>query len=639
MEYDYKALGLKCGLECHQQLDTGKLFSRTPSALREDKPHFKVKRRLRPVVSELGEHDRAALEAFEKGLHYIYEGYRDTVSLVELDEEPPQDVDREALGAVLEVALMCGCNILDEMFVMRKNVIDGSNTSGFQRTMLVATGGMVNAKQKGIGIQTLVLEEDSARPMERTNENITYRLDRLGIALIELATEPTIASPEEAKEVARAIGNVFRLTGKARRGLGSIRQDLNVSIRGGARVEIKGVQELELIDEYVRREVGRQLRLLELKQELAGRGVTKTALYSEPKNITHVFKSTESKILKNSLAKGESIFGIRLEKFSGLAGFEIQPGRRVGTEFADQVKKRAGLRGIFHSDEMPNYGINEKEIIEMETELGCSKDDAFVIVAGQKEKALSALRAVCERAVQCLDGVPEETRGALEDGNTEYLRPLPGAARMYPETDLETIVADTNLLQKIRQSLPRSLEEREKLYAKWGLNEKHIDEMKLSNYAKLFEKAVMGGADAKKTAVFLLEGLVEARRELEAPAAAKQEGATARNLDAKALEEFISAINSGKVAKEIQKELIIEKCKNPGLGIDQLLARKGTQSAGKSAVSQVVAQVIERNSALIKAEGERAFSALMGDAMKELRGRASGKEISDALRKGLAKKV
>ncbi len=424
MHIDYRALGLKCGLECHQQLAAGKLFSRSPSILRDDAPHYTVERRLRPSASELGEVDRAALEAFEKGLSYIYEGYYDTVSLVELDEEPPQAVDSEALGTILEIAMMCNSSVLDEIFVMRKMVIDGSNTSGFQRTALVATGGEIALKTKSLGVQTIVLEEDAARPTSREGNKIHYRLDRLGIPLIELATEPGIETPEEAKEAALAIGTLFRLTGKVKRGLGTIRQDLNVSIRGGARVEIKGVQELEIIDEYVRREVNRQQGLLEVRKELVARGLGNANLRLAPKDLTGIFAATNSGILKGSLSKGEKVFGLRLEKFRGIIGKELQPGRRLGTEFADYVKTRTGLRGIFHSDELPNYGITQEEAAAAAKELLCADKDAFVLVAASEEKALKALAGVFSRAQQCLEGIPEETRGAVEGGNTEYLRPL-----------------------------------------------------------------------------------------------------------------------------------------------------------------------------------------------------------------------
>lgn len=621
MELDFRKVGLKCGLELHQQLDTGKLFCRTPSILREDAPHYTIKRKLRPVVSELGEFDKAALEAFQKGLSYVYEGYHDTVSLVELDEEPPQKIDPQAFKTVLQIAMMLNSNVIDEIYTMRKMVIDGSNTSGFQRTALVATGGEVKLQNKRLGIQTIVIEEDSARPSKKTDTEIYYRLDRLGIPLIELATAPGIETPEEAKEAALAIGKIFRLTGKVKRGLGTIRQDLNISIRDGARVEIKGVQELEIIDEYVRREVQRQHNLVEIKNELRKKGVKAENLKYVAKEVTKHLLKSESKIIKGALSKNEIILGIKLHKFSGLLGKELQPSRRLGTEFADHVKTKTGLRGLFHSDELPNYGITTQEKEAVAKELGCAMNDAFVILAGPHEKAMMAINAVSERAIQCLEGVPEETRGAIEGGNTEYLRPLPGAARMYPETDLESIVVSEQMLKEVQKTLPKSEEEREKLYQKLGLNEKYVQEMKLSNYAPFFEGLVQKGFEPKRAAIFLLENLVEAKRD----------GAKPDNLSEQDLEEILTGIKEGKVTKEIQKEIIIQKSQNPSLGIDSLLAKSGITSADKGEAQKIIRQIVAKNMAIIKSHGVRAVGPLMGDAMKALKGKAAGKDISSML--------
>ncbi|MCH7902731.1 Glu-tRNA(Gln) amidotransferase subunit GatE [archaeon] len=624
---DYEKIGLKCGLEVHQQLDTGKLFSRTPSILRDDKPDFKIKRFIRAVVSELGEYDRAALEAVQKNLYYIYEGYKDTISLVETDSEPPQPIDEDALKTTLEVSLLSDSHVLDEMFVMRKSVAQGSNTAGFQRTMLVSTGGTIKMKNKELGIQSIALEEDSARPMEKNNEYIVYRLDRLGIPLIELATEPGIKTPEEAKEAARAIGTLFRITGKAKRGLGTIRQDLNISIREGARVELKGIQDLEIIDEYVKREAQRQLALVEIKKELEKRDVKKSSLKGQTKDVSKIFSNTQAKIIKSSLENKNIVFGLKLENFSGLVGKEIQEGRRLGTEFADYVKTKTGLKGIFHSDEMPNYGISEKEVSDVHNELGCNKEDAFVLVTGSKEKTENALKIVQERALQCLIGVPEETRGAIDQGNSEYLRPLPGAARMYPETDLDSIIVDEKQLSELKKQLPHSVEEREKLYSKLGLNEKHVKEMKLNNYARFFERKVKEGLDAKRLAVFLLEGIVEARRN----------GAVIENLSERILEEFIEAVHKGKITKEIQLELLIEKSKNPETPLTQLLEKIGGRSAGKEEIEKIIREIIQKNEKLVKEQGMRAIGPLMGDAMKQLKGKASGNEISSLLSKEIKK--
>jgi glutamyl-tRNA(Gln) amidotransferase subunit E len=237
---DYSAIGLKCGLEVHQQLDTGKLYCRCPSLLREGKPDFVFRRRLRASASEMGEIDRAAAEQSGRGMLFEYNSFKDCCCLVEADEEPPKPTDPQALETVLKISLMCNASVFDELFAMRKIVVDGSNTTGFQRTMLVAENGSLDLGKKKIGIQTIVLEEDACRPVEKTADKVVYSLDRQGIPLIEIATAPEIRSPEEALECALKLGELLRRTCKAKRGLGTIRQDINISIEGGARVEIKG---------------------------------------------------------------------------------------------------------------------------------------------------------------------------------------------------------------------------------------------------------------------------------------------------------------------------------------------------------------------------------------------------------------
>ena len=276
---------------------------------------------------------------------------------------------------------------------------------------------------------------------------------------------------------------------------------------------------------------------------------------------------------------------------------------------------------------MPNYGISENEVAETRKHLGCSGKDAFVIVAGPKEKAAKAIRAVAERAFACLEGVPEETRGAVDEGNTEYLRPLPGAARMYPETDLESIPIQEKTLVKIRGGLPLGITEREKLYRKWGLNEKHVNEMKLSNFARMFERKVNEGLDAKRLAVFLLEGLVEARGK----------GAKTENLSKKYMEEFLEAMHKGAIVKEIQVEALVEKSLHPEKSLEEIVKGTGRGVASQGEAEKIVGEIVAKNKKLIQEQGERAIAPLMGDAMKQLKGKLSGKEISELLKKEIGK--
>lgn len=623
MEENWEKLGLKAGLECHQQLDTGKLFCRCPSVLREDKPDITFKRNLRAVASELGEFDKAALEAFEKGQTFVYQAYNDTNCEVEADDEPPHPADQEALETVLKVSLMAKSQILDELFVMRKSVADGSVVSSFQRTILVALGGEIELSNKKVGILTIALEEDAARPMEKKELEIVYRLDRLGIPLIELATAPDLKTPEEVKECAKKIGEMFRRTCKAKRGLGTIRQDVNVSIKEGARVEIKGVQDLGLIDEYVRREVQRQQGLIAIREEMKKRKIGKEDFGNiEIASLSQIFSNSECKFLK-----GKQVFGVKLHKMQGILGREIQPDRRFGTELAAYVKSKAGLKGILHSDELPAYGVSEREIEQVRHKCNCVMDDAFVMVQGEEKKAEKAIDTVLERCKEALNGVPEETRNALEEGNTEYSRPLPGAARMYPETDLAQVNISGKELARIAKQLPLTVKAREKLYAKKGLSGKLIDGMKLSNFACFFEKLLEKGVNATTAASLLLDGITQLRRE----------GVT--NISNEMIETALLLEKEKKLSKDILLDFLREWSKSPETKPEEVLKGMSIEMADENKLQKVIARVIEKNKALVEAKGERAIGALMGDAMKELRGKADGSTISRLLKEELAKKA
>lgn len=612
---------LVCGLEVHQQLDTGKLFSRTPSVLSEEKPDRIIYRRLRPVASELGEFDPAALETYKKGLAYRYECYRDSISLVETDDLPPQPVNEAALDTLLTVGLLCGATFVDRAIVMRKNVIDGSNTSGFQRTTLVCVGGTLDIGSKKIRLQAMALEEDAARQMEKTDSYIVYRLDRLGIPLIELSTAPDIATPQEAKEAALAIGTLFRRTGAAKRGLGTIRQDLNISIEGGARVEIKGVQDLELIDEFVRREVTRQQSLLAVRDELSQKRFEETDFDQPVVDVSGLFSATQCKFLQ-----GHSVFGAKVPRFLGFFGRVVQPDRRVGTEVANYVKTRSGLKGILHCDELPGYGVSESEVSRVRHALGCLETDGFVLLSGEKSKATEGLAVALERCRQFLRGVPEETRMALEDGNSEYLRPLPGAARMYPETDLAPIPIPKARLEALSKRLPRSPDARVELYVQKGLSRQLAEKMKLDNWAVFFEGLLAKGFNPTFCATVLLESLTELSRE----------GVLVERIPRERLTEFFELEKKGRVLRENVKPVLRAMAQQPHAQVDTLLSSAASDAVSDEDIRRVCESVVAKNSALVSQKKLGAMGALMGDVMKELRGKASGERVSAALNKAIS---
>ena len=545
---DYEKLGLMVGIEIHQELATRyKLFCSCPPRLSEDEPDYTFTRKLRPSQSELGEVDPAALFEFLKGKTIIYQGSHGTNCLVEMDEEPPGPLDSEALDVSLTFSLMTGGVPVDEVQVMRKTVVDGSNTGGFQRTSVVSLGGAVEAEGKSYRLEQVAVEEDAARKISEEGDTITYRLDRLGIPLIEITTAPEMHTPEEVYLVASRIGAILRATGMVRRGLGTIRQDVNVSIRGGAIIEIKGVQDLNLMPTIVEYEVRRQATLIEIAEELKKRGVTPESLTLEAMDVSEVFKETGSKILGSTLKRGGKVMAVKLPGFSGLTGRELCPGRRLGTELSDHAKFGGGVKGIFHTDELPGYNITAEEVQDLRDQMRAGEADAVVIVANGEIKCVAALDAVVYRAEQALHGVPEETRSANPDGTTRYTRPRPGAARMYPETDVKPVKVTPEKLEELQAALPEMPEARLRRFMKdYSINEKLATQVVDSDYTGLFEGLAREGHSTTLIAVTLTEDLTKLRRD----------GVPVEELTDEALRDAFTLVKVGDATKESLPEVL-----------------------------------------------------------------------------------
>jgi glutamyl-tRNA(Gln) amidotransferase subunit E len=362
MKLDYEALKLTVGIEAHQQLDTEhKLFCSCNPDLSKIEPKIRFLRRLRPTQSEMGQVDPAAFFEFQKGKTMIYESDPDTSCLVEMDEEPPHQLSNEAVDICLTIAILLQARIVDEVHVMRKIVIDGSNTTGFQRTAVVAMDGALEMSGRSIPIQSICLEEDAARKTGEKGVISYYAIDRLGIPLIEITTGPAIHTPEEAREVAKEIGDLIRATGKVKRGIGTIRQDLNISIAGGAIIEVKGVQKLENLEKVVRFEAERQTALLQIRDKLKSRGVRVEDLQEDFVNVTNIFEQSRCKVIKEALKKGGIVLAVRIPSFSQILSLELGPGARFGTEVADYARFWGRVGGVFHTDELPAYGISGEE--------------------------------------------------------------------------------------------------------------------------------------------------------------------------------------------------------------------------------------------------------------------------------------
>jgi glutamyl-tRNA(Gln) amidotransferase subunit E len=616
---DYDALGLVAGLEIHQQLDTAtKLFCDCPTDRREPGEAVeRFTRYLHPTRSELGELDEAAVEESRVDRAFEYLAY-DTTCLVEADEEPPGRLDAEALDVAMEIAALLDAAVVDQAHVMRKIVVDGSNTTGFQRSALLARDGEIETDHGTVGIEDLMLEEESAARVAETDDGVRYGLDRLGVPLVEIGTAPDIRSPAEARAAAERIGMLLRSTGAVKRGLGTIRQDVNVSVAEGARVEIKGVQDLDGIEAIVRNEARRQAALVEVAAELDARDAT----VGDPVDVGDVLADTDSGVIAGALADGGRVLAVRLAGFDGLVGREIQPDRRLGTELADHAK-RHGAGGVFHTDELPAYGVTESEVAALREAVGAAAGDAVALVADDPETAELAVEAVAERARAAVAGVPEETRGANDDGTTRYLRPLPGAARMYPETDVPPVEPDPTEVEP-----PALLTDRADRYAaELGLDAGLAEQVAFDARMPLFESLVDEGVDPTLAATTLVSTLTELRRD----------GVAVDALTDAHLRESVLLVDGGEVPREGLDDLLRTLADEPALTASEAVERAGLGGVSDEEVRAAVREVVERNEAQVREEGMGAFSALMGECMGALRGKADGDVVSEMLREEIGR--
>lgn len=617
---DYKKIGLKVGIEVHQELATKhKLFCSCPPVLSELDPEFRFLRRLRPSQSELGELDPAALFEFLKGNTIQYEGDHSTTCLVEMDEEPPGPLDPETLDLTLSFSLMVGSHAVDEVHVMRKTVVDGSNTGGFQRTCIVSLGGAVEVEGKRYGIQQISLEEDAARNIGEEGKVVRFRLDRLGIPLMEIATAPDMHDPVEVQAVALRIGSILRATGKVRRGIGTIRQDLNVSILDGKVVEIKGVQDLPMMPTIIEYEALRQWNLLEIKNELKKRGVKPEKLVDIQLDVSEVFKETDSKILRSALKAGGVVKAVKLPGFAGLTGRELCPNRRLGTELSDHAKFKGGVKGIFHTDELPGYSITQTEVDSLRSYITAAGDDAVIIVADEAEKSRRALTAVVERAREVFNGVPLETRAANTDGTTRFTRPRPGSARMYPETDVKVIAITREYLEKIKENQPEMPEAKLKRFqSDYKLNEKLAKQVVDSEYIGLFEELTN---DYNKLTTLAAVTLTEDLKKLH------RDGVPVEKLTDDAIKNIFKLVDSGETVKESVPTVLAWLANNPGKKAKEALSVLGLDLLSEEELAAVVEAKIETNAELIQKMGEKAAGPIMGMVMTDIRGKAEAKDV------------
>jgi len=618
---NYKKIGFKAGLEIHQQLDTHKLFCNCKSEI-TDKKDYSFERCLRPTQSEMGDVDKAALDEAKRKRRFLYTASNKATCLVEADEEPPHSANRDAVDICLTMAILLDTKPVDEIHFMRKIVIDGSNTTGFQRTALVATDGLLN----DLGIEIIALEEDAARKLTEKGKLVNYGLDRLGIPLIEIATAADIKDPEHAREVAEQIGSLLHATKKVKRGLGTIRQDLNVSISKGARVEIKGIQSLSAISKVAEKEALRQVEMIKIRDILNKRTNKNDVKKIKLVDVTPVFSNSNSKIISKQLKNNGCIKGIRLVGFNSLLKREHT---RLGKELAVYAGISTGIYGIIHSDELPGFGITENEIKEVKEILYVKNEDAFVLAMGQESIVNDALNAVVERALIFFDGVPEEVRRSLPDFTTEYMRPLPGAARMYPETDVPPIRITKDRLKRIK--LPESPEDKyNRFISQYKTNPEQTKQILSSGFEGIFENLVKLFPDLKNV---IIRTLLNTFSELE------NEGISIDKINDKMLSDIFSALSEDKYAKEAVPDILKYLAKHKEGSIKEAIEAYGLGSIDNKELVKIVNKIVSQKKNFVKERGIEALGPLMGIVMKELRGKADGNIISKILREEIQKVI
>ncbi len=621
IERNWDELGLMMGLEIHQQLNTKhKLFCPCSTDLTDDEHDEEIIRNLRPTQSELGQIDRAALQESLRDMTFKYEAYNNHTCLVENDDEPPHALNREALDICITIASLLNMKMVDEFHTMRKQVIDGSNTGGFQRTGLAATDGYLDTPYGRVAIESLGLEEDAARRIDSDGEYTQFRLDRLGIPLAEITTDPSMHHPEQIKEVAYMIGQVLRST-NVKRGLGTIRQDVNISITRGARVEIKGVQDLDLMPVIVENEVTRQLALADIKDELIKRNAkVEDTIY----DLDEVFKDTSSKILSSA----ECIKGIILRGFDGLIGKEVQPGRRFGTELSSYAKKM-GVSGLFHTDELPAYGITQEEVDALKSYLKTGPEDAIIIVAHDEDVAVNALNETIRRAEMAFDGVVEETRKALDDGNTEYMRPLPTANRMYLETDIPLFQITDDMVEPIKNNLPELPDEKEaRIIKEYKLSEDLSSQLVRRLLADRFEELM---AKLKVDSTTVASVLVSDLRDL------RREGVDVSIFTNEKLTETFKLLEENKISKDALKDLMLAVSKKPEEPVEKIAEEENLTLLSEDEVRAIIHDIVSGQENMVKERQMGAMGPLMGMSMKQLKGKADGSLVNKIVREEIQK--
>lgn len=547
---DYAKIGFKSGLEIHQQLLTKeKLFCRCPAGHYSEDYHAEILRHMRPTLSELGEYDGTALMEFKTHKDIIYRINRETVCTYEMDDTPPFHCNPEALDIAFEVGMLYHANIVDEVHIARKQYLDGSIPTGFQRTAITSVGGEIPYRDRKIHIIQMSIEEDACREASDVGHRRVYMTDRLSMPLIETVTAPEMKTPQEIAEVNDILRRIVRSTGKVRTGAGATRQDVNISVTGGTRIEIKGVPSIKRIPLLAYNEAMRQWNLLKIKDLLNNRGVTAETFQAKIDDVTKVLHKTSYTPIFNAIAAGAVVKCVTLRNFKGILNHQTQTDTLFAREISDRVRVIACLTtlpNINYSDS-GELTLSSAEGQKIRKLVGAGENDTMVLVWGSEVDTDTAAKEVIIRAKEATIGIPSETRQALENGTNGFERILPGPERMYPDTDLPPIEITSERLAAIRKQLPEYYWEKEVRYAKLDMPKEYAKPLAISKYSKYFDQALELGITPKIAGAMFIQFPTRLRRALVL--------ADDKDINGEALLNILKAYKDGKIVRDMLLDL------------------------------------------------------------------------------------
>jgi glutamyl-tRNA(Gln) amidotransferase subunit E len=629
----YEEIGLRAGLKIHQQLLTDKkLFCRCPAGIYSKDWDAEILRHMRPTLSELGDYDGTALMEFKTRKQIVYLINKETVCTYEFDDTPPFQINENALDIALEVALLLNLNIVSELHIARKQYLDGSIPTGFQRTTILGVDGWIPFRGRRIRIQQLGLEEDACREVSDVGHERTYLTDRLGMPLIEPVTYPDMSTPDEVAGVADVIRWMTRCTGKVRTGPGAARQDVNVSVRGGRRCEIKGVPSIKRIPALVHNEAIRQLALLEIRDELKRRRFREDNFEWGSADVTDRLAQTRFWPVRQAVSEGRLVHCILLRGFEGLLRHPTGPGKNFLQEISDRVRVVACIDMLPNivSTDLPEGNFSPREWKTVRRAAGACSGDAVVVVWGKPEDVETACKEVAVRAKEACRGVPSETRQAMPDGTTGFERILPGPNRMYPDTDLPPKPLSEDRVKKVRALLPEPPWRRNERYLSAGVPEQVAGRLSISRYAGLFDRLVeAAGADVTFVAVLVTDRFrVYGRRGLDPD-----------RLSEAFLRRALHRLTAGRIVRD-GLLCIVERALGGDNGtVDEIIDRFGLRPASRGEIEAAVQEAFSESLGQRFCTPKAEWRFVMGRAMGRLRGRAEGAAVAQTVEDAVAMEV